>query len=156
MNKINFWTYNFPIGEISIADDEKGICEISLNSAYVDNSYIKKETPLIKQAEKELREYFEGTRKVFTVPLSLKGTPFQMKVWEELRKIPYGETLSYGQIAENVGNPKAARAVGMANNKNPIMIIVPCHRVIGKNGKLVGYAGGVDIKEKLLKIEGVL
>ena len=90
------------------------------------------------------------------MPLSLKGTPFQMKVWEELRKIPYGETLSYGQIAENVGNPKAARAVGMANNKNPIMIIVPCHRVIGKNGKLVGYAGGVDIKEKLLKIEGVL
>ncbi len=156
MNRINFWTYNFPIGEISIAEDEKGICEISLNSVYVDNSYIKKETPLIKQAEKELREYFEGTRKVFTVPLSLKGTPFQMKVWEELRKIPYGETLSYGQIAENVGNPKAARAVGMANNKNPIMIIVPCHRVIGKNGKLVGYAGGVDIKEKLLKIEGVL
>ncbi len=156
MNRINFWTYNFPIGEISIAEDEKGICGIFLPSVYPNVSYNKKETPLIKQAEKELREYFEGTRKVFTLPLSLKGTPFQMKVWEELRKIPYGETLSYGQIAENVGNPKAARAVGMANNKNPIMIIVPCHRVIGKNGKLVGYAGGVDIKEKLLKIEGVL
>ncbi len=101
----------------------------------------------------QLKEYFDGKRKIFDLPLELRGTPFQNRVWEALREIPYGETKSYSEIAEAIGNPKAARAVGLANNKNPVPIIVPCHRVIGKNGNLTGYAGGLWRKEKLLELE---
>ena len=111
------------------------------------------ETVLIKKANKQLQEYFSGKRKIFDLPLAPTGTEFQQKVWSSLRKIPYGTTNSYKEIAESIGNIKASRAVGMANNKNPILILIPCHRVIGTNGKLVGYAGGIDVKEKLLKIE---
>jgi len=111
------------------------------------------ETPLIKQTYMQITEYLEGKRKNFTIPIQLKGTPFQIKVWQALQQIPYGETRSYQDIAEAVGSPKACRAVGMANHNNSIAIIVPCHRVIGKNNKLVGYAGGLDIKAKLLSIE---
>jgi AraC family transcriptional regulator, regulatory protein of adaptative response / methylated-DNA-[protein]-cysteine methyltransferase len=103
-----------------------------------------------------LKEYLEGNRQQFTIPIHAKGTPFQLKVWEELRRIPYGETKSYGELAVNVGNPKGQRAVGMANHCNPIGVIVPCHRVIGKSGSLTGYAGGVDIKQRLLELEGAL
>lgn len=110
-------------------------------------------TPLIKQTYQQIVEYLEGKRKEFNVPIQMQGTPFQIKVWQELQNIPYGQTRSYQDIANAVGNPKACRAVGMANYNNPIAIIVPCHRVIGKNKKLVGYAGGLDIKEKLLEIE---
>ncbi len=98
-------------------------------------------------------EYFAGGRKDFDLPLCPRGTEFQKKVWSALREIPYGETRAYGEIAAAVGNPKAARAVGMANNRNPISVIVPCHRVIGSDGKLVGYGGGLDIKEFLLDLE---
>lgn len=111
------------------------------------------ETPLIKKASVQLSDYLEGKRKVFDVPLSLEGTEFQKAVWKALKEIPYGETRSYRQIAERIGNPKACRAVGMANNRNPVAIIVPCHRVIGADGKLVGYGGGIDIKENLLALE---
>lgn len=105
-----------------------------------------------RQAKQQLAEYFAGQRQAFDLPLRMQGTPFQQKVWAALRN-PYGETRSYGQIAAQVGNPKAGRAVGMANNRNPIAIIVPCHRVIGANGSLTGYAGGLSVKQELLALE---
>jgi methylated-DNA-[protein]-cysteine S-methyltransferase len=108
---------------------------------------------LIKEAARQLNEYFNGERKVFDLPLDLTGTSFQTKVWQELLKIPYGETKSYKDVAIAINNPKACRAVGMANNKNRIMIVVPCHRIIGSNKKLVGYAGGLKLKEQLLNLE---
>ena len=111
------------------------------------------ETPLLKQAFYQINEYLNGNRKFFNLPLSLNGTSFQKNVWKELCNIPYGETVSYKFIAEKISKPLAYRAVGMANHKNPIPIIIPCHRVIGSGGKLVGYAGGLDIKTKLLNIE---
>lgn len=108
---------------------------------------------IVKECLEELREYFKGQRKEFHVDLFMEGTEFQKKVWEELLKIPYGTKVTYGEIAKRIGNPKAFRAVGHACNKNPIPIIVPCHRIIGRNSKLVGYAGGLEIKQKLLKLE---
>ena len=110
-------------------------------------------TPLLRQAAAELTAYFAGQLRQFTVPLAPKGTPFQQKVWAALREIPYGETRSYKEIAAMVGNEKACRAVGMANNRNPLPIFIPCHRVVGANGKLVGYAGGLDVKTFLLELE---
>lgn len=106
-----------------------------------------------KEVKKELMEYFEGKRKVFEIQLEVEGTEFQKKVWTEMVKIPFGERISYGELAEKSGCPKGARAVGMACNKNKIPIIIPCHRVVGKSGKLVGFAGGLDIKAQLLKLE---
>jgi len=110
-------------------------------------------TSLTDTVYKQLTEYFEGRRKVFDFPIKLNGTDFQKAVWKELLKIPYGETCSYKEIAEKIENPKACRAVGMANNKNPILIAVPCHRVIGADGSLVGYGGGLDMKKTLLDLE---
>ncbi len=113
------------------------------------------QAPVLKEAAKQLEEYLSGRRKVFDLPLAAEGTMFQKLVWRALREIPYGETRSYKQIAERIGRPKAARAVGMANHKNPILIVTPCHRVIGANGKLTGYAGGLLVKEKLLDLERI-
>ncbi len=110
-------------------------------------------TPLLKEAEKQLLEYLAGTRTIFDLPISAKGTEFQKKVWEALRNIPYGETRSYQQVAKMIDQPNASRAVGMANNKNPILILTPCHRVLGSDGRLVGYAAGLDIKQRLLELE---
>ena len=112
-------------------------------------------TPVLGQTARELEEYFAGERREFTVPLAPEGTEFQKKVWAALREIPYGETVSYGDIAARIGKPGAAIAVGQANSRNPIPIIIPCHRVIGANGKLVGYTGGMHIKEALLAVEGI-
>ena len=142
--------YQTKIGRIKIAQEGDAIVEINVTESEKES---EKETPLIKKTIKELEEYFEGKRKIFDIPISIKGTEFQEKVWEALLKIPYGETKSYEDIAKMVGCPKGARAVGMANHNNKIIIIIPCHRVIGKNGKLVGYAGGLPVKEKLLQIE---
>ena len=114
---------------------------------------LEKNTKILEKAVQELEEYFKGKRKEFDIPLNPKGTEFMKKVWKELQKIPYGKTTSYGKIAEKIGNPKASRAVGMANHNNPIPIIIPCHRVIGKNNKMVGYALGIDKKEYLLNLE---
>lgn len=108
---------------------------------------------LLARACGEIQEYFRGERKRFTVPVRMQGTEFQRRVWEALRRIPYGETRTYGEIARQVGSPKGARAVGMACNRNPVMLIVPCHRVVGSDGKLVGFAGGLDMKRTLLQIE---
>ena len=174
--------YDFEIGELAICEENEKIVRVQFlhNNNEVDiklikekknkngvskeivqndniwldkKSYMLKETDLINNTRKQLDEYFAGNRKQFDIPIKLDGTDFQIKVWKELLKIPYGETCSYLDIAKCIGNPKASRAVGMANNKNKIIIIVPCHRVIGSNKKLVGYACGLDVKEKLLELE---
>lgn len=116
-----------------------------------DADCIQKEYLL--QAEQELSEYFRGERRKFGVPLHLQGTEFQRKVWEALRQIPYGETRSYSEIAQMIGRPQACRAVGGANNRNPVLLLVPCHRVIGKDGGLVGFAGDICCKQQLLELE---
>lgn len=108
---------------------------------------------LLDRTEREVREYFEGKRDSFDLPVKVNGTVFQEKVWEALKRIPYGETRSYGAVAAEVGSPKGARAVGMACNRNPVMLLIPCHRVVGSTGKLVGFAGGLPMKEYLLKLE---
>lgn len=168
----NIYFYNTRIGRIAIADNGRAIVRLAFvkgdgtgtavrqvkddtGSWQAENgeTFAVRETPLIKEATGQLNEYLEGNRRVFDIPLDLDGTPFQKAVWDALLEIPYGETRSYGEIAERIGNPKAARAVGMANNRNPAAIFVPCHRVIGADGRLVGYASGVDIKEKLLDLE---
>ena len=144
--------YDSAIGKIGIAEDGSAVTNIFFESEEEVNFEIK-ETPLIKEAHKQFEEYINGKRKFFDLPICPSGTEFQQKVWNALKDIPYGETRSYKDIALAIGNEKACRAVGMANNKNPISIIIPCHRVIGKNGKLVGYGGGLPIKEYLLKLE---
>lgn len=144
--------YNSDIGKIGIAEDGGFITNIFFEKEEAVNFEIM-ETSLIKEAYNQIEEYLKGKRKSFNLPLSPSGTEFQQKVWNALKEIPYGETKSYKDIAIAVGNEKACRAVGMANNRNPISIIIPCHRVIGKNGKLVGYGGGLPIKEFLLKLE---
>lgn len=140
-----------PIGEMYIAEEEEKIIEISLKKENL--GYESKDTNLLREAAKQMQEYFEGKRREFSLPLEMGGTEFQKKVWNELLKIPYGDTRNYGEIAKNIGNPKAARAVGMANHDNKIAIVIPCHRVIGKNHKLVGYGLGLDKKEYLLNLE---
>lgn len=110
-------------------------------------------TELLSMATIQLDEYFQGKRTTFSLPFKLTGTPFQLVVWKELQNIPYGQTTSYKEIAQKINKPKACRAVGMANNKNPLPIIIPCHRVIGSNGKLIGYAGGLNLKNYLLELE---
>lgn len=110
-------------------------------------------TPLLDQAARELTEYFEGKRQTFSVPLAPRGTAFQQAVWDALKTIPYGKTQSYGGVAQQIGKPKAARAVGMANHKNPLPVFIPCHRVIGADGRLTGYGGGLPVKEFLLALE---
>lgn len=118
-----------------------------------DDDHSSAVSPLTEQVEAELAEYFSGARREFTFPIRLAGSPFQEKVWRALLTIPYGETRTYGQIAQQIGSPGAARAVGMANHCNPILIAVPCHRVIGAKGTLIGYAAGLELKQKLLKLE---
>ncbi len=150
--------YDFEIGKLAICEDNGKIVLVNVVKTKEDieeiaKNSIQKETSLIKNTKQQLDEYFAGKRKKFNIPIKLDGTDFQIKVWKELLKIPYGETCSYLDIAKCIGNPKASRAVGMANNKNKIIIIVPCHRVIGSNKKLVGYACGLDVKEKLLELE---
>ena len=127
--------------------------EYEMENVKKNKNYIIKETPLIKKAASQLFEYLNGKRKEFDLPLLKDGTDFQISVWNELLKIPYGETRSYKDIAVAINNEKAVRAVGMANNRNKISIFIPCHRVIGSNKKLVGYGGGLEIKEFLLNLE---
>lgn len=143
------YSYDTIIGKIYIAEKDNCICNVS----FVNLNYTPKETPLIKKTYSQLKEYFAGNRKSFDIPISANGTEFQIKVWKELQKIPYGKTATYKEIAENIGNKNASRAVGMANNKNPIAIIIPCHRVIGTKGDLTGYAGGIKLKKYLLDLE---
>ena len=149
-----FKIYDTVIGKIIIEESEEKISRIEIvNGTEKFEGKEEKETELINKTYKEFDEYFRGKRKTFDIPLKIEGTEFQKKVWNALLEIPYGETRSYLDIAKRVGNPKASRTVGMANHNNKIIIIIPCHRVIGSNKKLVGYAGGLDVKEKLLKLE---
>lgn len=145
-----YYIYDTPAGVITITASGKAITGITFGTSAAGE---KLETELIKKAHVQLSEYFEGKRKSFDVPLEPKGTAFQKKVWEALCAVDYGTTKSYKDIATACGNDKACRAVGMANNKNPIAILIPCHRVIGSDGSLVGYGGGLDIKQKLLDLE---
>lgn len=148
------YTYSTPAGQVTIVENEGMLTHVSYSgSAKILSNIVIKETPIIRLAHQQLEEYFAGSRKKFDLPLNPAGTAFQQKVWTALQTIPYGQTASYKEIAAKVDNPKGCRAVGMANNKNPIAIIIPCHRVIGTNGKMVGYAGGLKIKEFLLNLE---
>lgn len=149
----NSFYYDTKIGRIQIEENGEAITKIDYVQRDIEENSEVKETVLLKEAFKQLNEYFEGKRNVFDLPLAPEGTEFQKKVWNALKEIPFGETKSYGEIAKIIGNEKASRAVGMANNKNPIMIVIPCHRVIGSNGKLVGYAGGLEVKGMLLNLE---
>jgi len=150
LEKIYF--YHSPIGILVLGEEEGFLTRVSYQEQ-LKTPYVIEKTPLLHQAEQQLMEYFQGERTTFTLPLKPMGTEFQKKVWQGLQNIPYGDTASYGDIAKEIGNPKGARAVGLANNKNPISIIIPCHRVIGKNGKLVGYGGGLEKKLFLLDLE---
>lgn len=145
--------YEFEIGKLWICTDENSLLEISFRDKLVTRNSKFQETELILKVKSQLEEYFSKQRKIFDLPLNPQGTEFQKKVWQALINIPHGQTVCYKDIAVAIGNPKASRAVGMANNKNPIPIIIPCHRVIGKNGNLTGYAGGLNIKRKLLEYE---
>lgn len=153
MQKVSF--VMTPVGKMGIIEENDAITHLYFSDGSLPEGAELKETELIKKAKTQLQEYFSGRRKNFDLPLEPSGTAFQQAVWQALCSIPYGETRSYKDIASQIGNPKACRAVGMANNRNPIAIVVPCHRVIGANGKMVGYAGGLSVKEHLLQLERV-
>ena len=142
--------FKSPLGWITVTDDSKAITGIGFEKT--DSQKIQ-ENALNQEAIRQLKEYFEGIRSVFSLPLAPQGTEFQQKVWAALQEIPYGETRSYKEIAIQCGSGKACRAVGMANHRNPIGIVIPCHRVVGSSGKLTGYAGGLDKKQYLLELE---
>ena len=146
------FTYDTVLGSVTFVEEDGALLAITTHRPYEG---IEHETALIKEANRQLSEYLKGERQMFDLPLNPRGTDFQKRVWRALCDIPYGETRSYKQIAEAIGNPKAVRAVGMANNRNPITIVVPCHRVIGADGKLVGYGGGLEMKEFLLRLETI-
>jgi methylated-DNA-[protein]-cysteine S-methyltransferase len=147
-----------PVGALKLVASDKGLAAILWENdsprrvpltGLVEND----KHPVLLKTERQLQEYFAGSRRAFDLPLDMRGTTFQKDVWEALLAIPYGETRSYGQLAKQLGRPSASRAVGAANGRNPISIVVPCHRVIGSSGKLTGFAGGLDVKARLLDME---
>lgn len=152
----NYLEHETPIGRLLLLADEAGLTEIRF--AREEGHAIEPEwtgvSALLAEAARQLDAYFAGTLRDFDLPLAAAGTEFMKNVWAELVRIPFGQTVSYGELAERIGNPKASRAVGLANGKNPLPIVVPCHRVIGANGKLTGFAGGLDLKRRLLQLEG--
>lgn len=151
---------NSPVGRLTLVATDEGLAAIlwehdrpgrvPLCASAEDDRH-----PVLLETERQLTEYFDGRRRQFTLTLDLAGTPFQRMVWDALRTIPFGETRSYSQIAQHVGRPRAVRAVGAANGRNPVSIVTPCHRVIGSTGKLTGFAGGLEIKARLLTHEGL-
>lgn len=146
--------YESPVGMICMEEQDGAVTGVYIDKECTAEDRSRDvETPVLKEVRRQLSEYFLKQRKEFDLPLAPQGTEFQKKVWEALCTIPYGETRSYGEIARQIGNSKASRAVGGANNKNHIMIVIPCHRVIGANGALVGFGGGLDVKEFLLELE---
>jgi len=156
MNDISYTHYDGPLGTMLLAADERGLRLISFalgKRPERPQSGWRQDRAPFAETIRQLRAYFDGELKNFDLPLSLEGTEFQLRVWKSLCAIPYGQTISYGQLARLIGSPKAARAVGLANGSNPIPIIVPCHRVIGSNGSLVGYGGGLSNKKTLLFLE---
>lgn len=145
-----------PVGTLLLAASEKGLYRVQFDAAVpvgAKNQVWMRSPEKLRECEQQLEAYFTGELRQFTLPLDLRGTPFQLRCWEALRRIPYGGTWSYAQLAQEVGSPHGFRAVGQANHRNPVAIIVPCHRVIGAHGTLTGYGGGLDVKEKLLRLE---
>lgn len=149
MARLRFET---PFGPM-VLEGEETLTRLWLPNALPDNRGRGEESPLLRAARTQLLEYLSGARRSFDLPLDPAGTDFQRSVWEALRAIPYGQTRTYGEIAAAVGRPRAVRAVGQANHVNPLPIFIPCHRVVGKNGALTGYAGGLDLKSALLALE---
>lgn len=150
---MNFYSYKTKLGEIGIGEEGGYITNIYLSKESFPKEFDLYESPVIKEAAKQLAEYLAGKRKIFDLPIKMQGTEFMIKVWKALQTIPYGEVTTYKDIAERVGCPKGFRAVGMANNKNKLPILVPCHRIIGSDGSLTGFAYGLEMKEKLLQLE---
>ena len=158
MHQNHFFTYTTVIGPVTIADNGSAITHLFIGASFTEMfdaeaNAVRTETLLIQEAHRQLEAYLKGTRQSFDIPLAPNGTDFQQKVWNVLREIPYGTTQTYGAIARAIGSPRASRAVGTACGRNPILILTPCHRVIGTNGKLTGFAAGLDLKAALLKLE---
>lgn len=154
---MNSCIYDSPIGKLRVCEENGAITQLYIQSEEAvtgeETTACTEVSAVLKEACRQLSQYFAGKRKQFDLPLCLKGTFFQQKVWQALQEIPHGETRSYHDIAVAIGNPKAVRAIGGANHNNPVMIIVPCHRVINKDGSLGGFGGGVDVKRYLLELE---
>ncbi len=144
----NCYCFDSPIGKLTVYGDDNVLTRLEFGAAESDTP-----TPLLRCAARQLEQYFAGERRFFELPLQPRGTDFQLKVWKCLQQIPYGETRSYKQLAEMAGNPRACRAVGGANHCNPLPVLIPCHRVIGSNGRLIGFGGGLHIKKHLLELE---
>lgn len=154
MMSLNLFFYETPIGRLGIGASENAVTHLYFDeSETIGWEWDLVENNILKQAGRQLLEYFDGRLTEFTIPLDPAGTPFMCRVWQALQEIPYGQTESYKGVADRIGKPRAARAVGLANNRNPIPIFIPCHRVIGSNNRLVGYRGGVDTKLNLLEHE---
>ena len=143
-----------PVGRMALECEGEALTALYLPNRPMEPAGV--ETPLLAQGRAELAEYFQGKRRAFDLPLAPKGTPFQLRVWNELANIPYGTVISYKELAQRVDRPKGFQAVGQANGRNPLPIFLPCHRVVGANGSLTGYAGGLEVKQWLLQLEGVL
>ena len=162
MTAITYYTFTeSPIGPLQLISDGAALTGLFMNEHKngpgMGEDWVRDDTHvLLTEARSQIVAYFAGQRKTFDLPLSPRGTEFQRRVWDALSSIPYGMTISYGELARRIGDPNASRAVGLANGSNPISIIVPCHRVIGANGKLTGYGGGIERKKALLKLEGSL
>jgi len=156
METLSFTRTPSPVGALFLAASAKGLVRLEFESRVMrpgSNIHLRESKQALSPYLRELDEYFAGERRGFTVPLDLRGTEFQLACWRALLEIPYGETRSYADIARAIGHPRAFRAVGMSNNRNPVAIVVPCHRVIASGGSLCGYGGGLDIKRKLLELE---
>jgi methylated-DNA-[protein]-cysteine S-methyltransferase len=156
MSAVYYTTFDSPVGPLLLAGDSNALQRVSFESSKhsaLTQAELKQDRAAFTEVIRQLQAYFRGELKVFDVPLAMEGTDFQLRVWNALRGIPYGETVSYAQLAERIGNPKAVRAVGLANGSNPIPIIVPCHRVIGSDGSLTGFGGGLPIKKILIELE---
>ena len=150
---MNILSVNTPLGEMTLGEEGGKITRLYLRAQDAPAGANQQQTPVLQEAARQLGQYFDGTRKIFDLPLQPRGTAFQQSVWRALCDIPYGQTRSYARLAAQIGRPKACRAVGMANHKNPIPILIPCHRVVGADGSLTGYAGGTDMKKALLDLE---
>lgn len=151
MRHVRHALLNTPLGPLTVASTGNGLASVHFGACIPEGGVV--DDSANGEYLRQLQEYFQGARKQFEFPLDVQGTGFQLSVWKELLSIPYGETRSYGDIARSIGRPGASRAVGMANHSNPIAVVIPCHRVVGRNGSLTGYAGGLHLKQQLLSIE---
>jgi methylated-DNA-[protein]-cysteine S-methyltransferase len=158
---IRYALFESPLGTVMAVADEDGITHID----FIDAKYVRRigpdwvedpRAPALRECVKQLSEYYDGKRTTFDLPLAPRGTDFQMRVWQEIARVPFGETITYGELAKRAGAPGHARAAGAATGRNPIGVVVPCHRIVGADGSLTGYAGGLERKRELLEIEGVL